>query len=153
MWYIGWRWQSYTCPLCPVSHMLPPWLKHPHSTWVAVLAKNSVLSHIVPQQYLLLLPSTAQRLIRKCEQSLGISQHWRHGELTPSPCFLGTEALMGEAKIKITQNSSGSPSLLVRTCQLGMQVRSRVSGEWRGPEDSIRQEKQIPFPWPTLSFV
>lgn len=54
----------------------------------------------------------------KCEQSLGISQHGRHEEITPSAFFPGTEALLGEAKI--IKNSRGSQALLVRACQRGM---------------------------------
>lgn len=36
------------------------------------------------------------------------------GKLTPSPCFLGTDTLLGEAKIKIIKNPSGIKALLVR---------------------------------------
>jgi hypothetical protein len=110
-------------PPCPVPHIFS--LQVLHGWWV--LQRDPALSHTAPQQYLLLLPSTARSLMGECEQSLGISQHGRHEEITPSAFFPGTEAFVREAKI--IKNSRGNQVVLIRACQGGMWELGVGNGE------------------------
>lgn len=154
----GWRWQPYIGPPCPV----PPYilsLHVLHGWWV--LQRSPALSHTAHRQHFLLLPGTSQRLMGRCGQSLGISQHWGHEKITPSAFFPGTEALMGGSKNKNNREFKWEPSAVSTSMspwQAGMeQSQPEIEGPGystfnRGSKVMSRAEKRQRYPSRGLQY-